>query len=460
MENICAIQNATQYLKSKYENSFKIDRLMNIHIFSLRIASFIELVNFWSQILGYVVYACDNHKIRKKIINNLNDENCGNLTHVETFYEFLVECGFNKPLDEIKTNHVIKKYYDMLNLYICDNTFEQSCAILGSIEYVYHMMSGEINKYFEEKMNYQPSNHYTTHESLDVKHATDLFECSTSDCLNSKFLDIGANWIINCMEELIDFKPVFGYTYEDSDIEKYALSLFENKPENGLIILSGGDTLFELAGKITNLTAVDMNLGQVKLVKNKIYHIINKSYDTFLMDLEKQEIVYDKLFCKIKKGDSFENVFNIESLKKDFGEEAVKNTTKDFATHFNEVSNNHGVYHGWIFDRNLQIKIDKSKEFDIDAIQKTNIEHSLFEDKLTFDTYDFIQTSNITDWMDNKSFLAFCDKVKTSLRIGGMLVMRRLASNNILHDKFPNCIVIEDKTDMYSETIIWKKIKV
>lgn len=451
------IESATSYLDAKYQNSFKIDRMMNIQIFSLRISSFIELVNYWSQILGYVIYACDDHKIRKKIVMNLIDENCGNLTHVETFYQFLVECGFEGTLKDIKSNYIVSKYQDLLHSYMTKYSFEQSCAILGSIEYVYHVISGEINSYFREKKGYQPSNHYTTHELVDIQHATDLFDCSNEQSLTHELLDIGAHWIIDCLTELLDFKPVFGYTYEDSDIEKYALTLFDGVPESGLIILSGGDTMFELAGKINNLTAVDMNLGQIKLVTEKIQHLKMKTYHDFLMELEKKKIVYDNLFCKLKSGDSFENVFDAESLKKDFGEEAVKNTTKDFAVHFHTVSDNRGIYHSWIFDRDLQLKIDKSAEFDTNAIETVNIEHSLFEHKLYPNTYDFIQTSNITDWMEYNQFVEFCEKVKISLKINGILIMRRLASDNILSVHFPNCILMEDKTDLYSETIVWKK---
>lgn len=449
------ISLATDYLDTKYQNSFKIDKMMNIQIFSLRISSFIELVNYWSQILGYVIYACDDHTIRKKIVRNLIDENCGNLTHVETFYQFLVECGFEGSIKNIKSSFVVKKYHNLLQSYMTNYSFEQCCTILGSIEYIYHIISGEINNFFREKKGYQPSNHYTTHELVDIQHATELFECS--DSLTHELLDIGANWIINCLTELLDFKPVFGYTYEDSDIEKYALTLFNGVPENGLIILSGGDTMFELAGSITNLTAVDMNLGQVKLVKEKMQHLIAHTYENFLDELEKKKIVYDNLFYKLKSGDSFENVFDAESLKKDFGEDAVKNTTKDFAVHFHTVSDNRGVYYSWIFDRDLQMKIDKSKEFNIDAIEKVNVEHSLFEQKIYPDTYDFIQTSNITDWMEYNQFVSFCDKVKLSLKINGILIMRRLASNNLISVHFPNCILINDKTDLYSETIIWKK---
>lgn len=307
---------------------------MNIQIFSIRLSSFVELVNYWSQILGYVIYACNDHKIRRKIVMNLIDENCGKLTHVETFYQFLVECGFKGSLQSIKSNFIVLKHHNLLQSYMTKYSFEQCCAILGSIEYIYHIISGEINKYFEEAKGYQPSNHYTIHELLDVQHATDLFDCSNEVALTNDLLDIGANWIIGCMSELLDFKPVFGYTYEDSDIENLALAMLENVPENCLIILSGGDTMFDLAGKITNLTAVDMNLGQVKLVKEKIKHLKEKSYQKFLEELETKQIVYDNLFCKLKNGDSFENVFDAELLKKRIWRRSCKKHNKKFCYTF------------------------------------------------------------------------------------------------------------------------------
>lgn len=451
------IMHSVFYLENKYKDFFKIDRLMNVQIFSSRISSFIHLVNYWSQILGYVIYGCKNYTIRKKIVMNLMDENCGNITHVETFYKFLVECGFEESLESIKSNHVIQKYQDLLSGYITNHSFEEACAILGSIEYVYHMMSAEINKYFFDKLEYQPQNHYTTHELVDIKHATDLFDCTNEIALQEKFLDMGAMWIIECFSELLNFTPVFGYTYEDAKVEIEAISAMNVSPKDGLIILSGGDTMFELSNKIENLTAVDMNLGQVRLVFEKIFHLENESYEKFLLELEEKNIVYDKLFCKLKSGDSFENVFDAESLKKDFGENAVKNTSENFANHFHKVSDQKGIYHQWIFERDLRIKVERSKEFDLDQIKKVKIEHSLFESKLTPDSYDFIQTSNITDWMDNQQFLKFCEKVKLSLRCGGVLVMRRLASNNYLRQQFEGSILVEDKTEIYSETIVWKK---
>ena len=50
------------------------------------------------------------------------------------------------------------------------------------------------------------------------------------------------------------------------------------------------------------------------------------------------------------------------------------------------------------------------------------------------------------------------DKVKLALKPKGILIARRLLSDNILEDKFDsNQIKCEDLTGFYKETILWTK---
>lgn len=443
-----------EYLDNKYHNSFKINHNMNIKIFAEKLSPFIVLVNYWSQILGYVIYRCDDPLIRKKIIENLVDENCGEMTHVESFKNFLTECGFNK---KIETNKTVLKYKDMLQLHVLTNNYKTSCAILGAIEYVYHMISKTINKYFSDKMGYTPSNHYTTHEIVDIKHATDLFDCTDQLDVTFNDCDIGAQWIICCLTELLYVEPLFGHTYEDLNVELQAIDMCDN-PSSGLMILSGGDTMFEIANKIKKITAVDCNLGQIELVNEKIHHLKNGSYESFIKELELRDIVYCDLFKKVKTGNySYDDVFCRESLKEKFGLNAVKHTNINFPKYFEQVANKTGKYQEWIFDRDFKQKINQSASFDIRAIQLVDIVHDFIENKLIDDSYDFIQTSNVTDWMNHHQYVKFCEKLKLSLKVGGVLIMRRLASTNLLAPQFPNSINVHDQTNLYSETIIWKK---
>ena len=72
------------------------------------------------------------------------------------------------------------------------------------------------------------------------------------------------------------------------------------------------------------------------------------------------------------------------------------------------------------------------------------------------DSYDFIQTSNITDWITPEMCNNLCQLLKTKLNKNGILVMRRMLSDNILHTQFPDCITMQDETNIYSESILWQ----
>ena len=72
--------------------------------------------------------------------------------------------------------------------------------------------------------------------------------------------------------------------------------------------------------------------------------------------------------------------------------------------------------------------------------------------------YDFIQTSNITDWMNNNDFIYTCNLLKNKLNKNGILIMRRMLSDNILETHFENSIKLHDNTNIYSECILYKNI--
>lgn len=66
---------------------------------------------------------------------------------------------------------------------------------------------------------------------------------------------------------------MFGFVYEDFEIEKKMIEKYLVIDDNldGLGILSGGCTMFEIAKYFSNkkLTCVDFNNKQVELVKKK-----------------------------------------------------------------------------------------------------------------------------------------------------------------------------------------------
>lgn len=220
-----------ELLNNHYRN-FKIEfENIKINDFANRMEPFIFLVNQWSCILGLSVSKCNNYKIRRNIVANLFDENCDKYTHVETFYFFINECksenfceqsnsnqsnteqsngdqiylNIQKILHFSEKNNTINKYYTILKEFIETKTFEEGCQFLGAIEYVYHLISKDINEYFEKSKGIAPLNHYTVHEYLDTQHAFDLFECSydfNSDDTNNNLYS-GADWIICVIKDLL-----------------------------------------------------------------------------------------------------------------------------------------------------------------------------------------------------------------------------------------------------------------
>jgi hypothetical protein len=179
---------------------------IDIDTFSDKIASFIRIIEFWTQALGLLLAKCENHKKRKNIINNLYDENCQDMTHVETFYAFLSECSDKAPLDIVltasKNNQTISKFITIMKNFISNNTFEDSCEVLGSAEYIYSLISEDVNELFYKYKNIHPKFHYVI-KKIDTKHATDLFDCSEK-IVSEHNLYFGADWITGIINELVN----------------------------------------------------------------------------------------------------------------------------------------------------------------------------------------------------------------------------------------------------------------
>ena len=256
---------------------------------------------------------------------------------------------------------------------------------------------------------------------------------------------------------------MFGFVYEDSEIEKTQIEKYLNLSNSltGLMILSGGCTMFDISKYFTGgkLISVDFNLEQVNLVKNKI-NLLSKEPDKYNQFVSQINMPFDNLFVQIKNFEPFDKVFSTDNLISQFGESAVINTPDSFVEHFESVYNNKSnlFYWNWIWNRDLNCKnINKELLDNLEYIKKTDIVCGKFEDLLTSNTYDFIQTSNLTDWMDIETFDSFCVKLSNALKPGGILIMRRLLSRNILIEKFPDSIKLHDKTNFYKETICYVK---
>jgi hypothetical protein len=102
---------------------------------------------------------------------------------------------------------------------------------------------------------------------------------------------------------------MFGFVYEDFEIEKEMIEKFltSTKNLNRLMILSGGCTMFEIAKYFSNgkLTSVDFNIKQIELVKKKIELMEKgeKEYNNFILSIN---MPFDNLFIRINNGEKFD----------------------------------------------------------------------------------------------------------------------------------------------------------
>lgn len=200
--------DAKKFMIKYYDNN-KIIFPSDIKSFSFNFSFFIELVNYWTQILALTLHKSSYPDNRKYLVKNLVDENLSELTHVETFYNFLLECDYNNSnhikelITKSKLNNIVIKYKTMLENFIIQNTFSDCVEMLGAIEYTYHLIATDINKYFSIKLKKEPSFHFNLHEILDITHAEELFLSSENSTILNSNIEFGTKWIINVINELI-----------------------------------------------------------------------------------------------------------------------------------------------------------------------------------------------------------------------------------------------------------------
>lgn len=204
------IEQVKIFITEYYANN-KIVLPSDIKLFSNNFCFFIELVNHWTQILGLVLFKSSFPNTRKYLVKNLVDENLSELTHVETFYNFLLECNYDgtqgtnieQILIKSKLNPVVIKYKTMIEKFLNENTFSNCVEMLGSIEYAYHLIASDINKFFIDKLNNEPSFHFNLHEILDITHAEELFKSSSNSTITYSNVEFGTKWIIDVISELL-----------------------------------------------------------------------------------------------------------------------------------------------------------------------------------------------------------------------------------------------------------------
>lgn len=187
----------------------------------------------------------------------------------------------------------------------------------------------------------------------------------------------------------------------------------------------------------------------------------------------KFELLFKEL---VKSNFNYKKIFNRKYLETIFGKNAVINSlNKEFYTHFEEIikqyeekfnPNNNYFYHQILhndyninclpsyFDNIVDNIVDSKK---INYINDNMID--FLKDKT--DEYDFIQTSNITDWLSIDEILTFIQNIHTALKDNGYVIMRRLNGDycleNMLKKNFKIIKSPIDKSMFYSEVVVAQK---
>jgi len=147
---------------------------------------------------------------------------------------------------------------------------------------------------------------------------------------------------------------------------------------------------------------------------------------------------------------AFETVFNRSNLISAFGENAVKySMSKEFTEHFSEVmskaikkyqfENNYfldQIFKGQ-YNEDLPIFLDEeNKKIILSNLHKLNFINKPFHEyvKETNQTYDFIHTSNITDWLPLDILDGMYKDIYTKLNVKGKVMSRRLNGDHSLID--------------------------
>lgn len=282
---------------------------------------------------------------------------------------------------------------------------------------------------------------------------------------------------------------MFSIVREDPSIELAIINKYiGNKPCNILTIASGGCTMFTLLSctNINNIDAVDINCDQLYLcalklgiirffnnsddvlnffegmyskniceeILSRVYTLKYISHNTYNFWMSNINDVsyginkigkYEQLFRDLATSDyDFEKIFSHDNLQKNFGSKAVASTT-NFVDKFKKIfsdyekdniETNYFYYNivNGITDRNnlpTYLKhIHKISKVSTDKIHFITNDINNYTKEIADKTYNFINLSNVTDWMTEKDIDILFQQIYRILTENGCVVLRRLASNN------------------------------
>lgn len=308
---------------------------------------------------------------------------------------------------------------------------------------------------------------------------------------------------------------LFSQVREDPSVEMEVIRRFL-KPKKAKIILvgSGGCTVLSLLSldNVDEIHCVDMSESQLRLIRLKIavicyfmeketilkfFHgddpkIIETLEDLEISKEDKQfwrghnklllkginqsggfEVLFQQL---VASGFDFDTLFDRKALISIFGESAVVNSlNKEFSDHFRQILTTYETlyrpednyfYHQILYNRYHPDCLPPYFD-DLEAIQTSHSKikyHTSdfvkYISKQPDRSHDFVQTSNLTDWMSHKELHSFLQDIHRVLKPGGYVVMRRLNGDydleKVASTYFSLDTTFVDRSHFYSQIVVGK----
>lgn len=444
----CAFIDANVFLSGLKNNTIPFQDFINSQ------CRFVNCVNYWSQILGRLLYRLPDHKDRKLILENLFEEHGfeqGHDSHVATFTNFMESIGgsVNHSMDRAS-----RDFNETLDTIVSSHALAECIATLGFVEYYYQIISSVIVSYLKQQGKYT-NIHYAEHELLDVKHYTDLFSLLAKYPDNDQ-LQAMQHGSFNTRQlfdkyytySYLDNKALsantdlriakFGYHWEDPTVEEqYITTNPKVDVKNILLIGSGGEVLFHLLAKLgdslESVTCLDFNPCQIGLIKRKFSDISEGRLDEYYGS------IFEDLFYQSFNDGKWDEHFSLANLAKHFSDTAIKykHPEHSFSKHFKErceSMNPDSPFYQLL--RYRKYNADNRPEFYtlFDAV-KRNWHKVTFAvgDIITYlrtlptgVLFDFMSISNVTDWLSGYECAKLMEHVEQRLTFGGRLVHRRI----------------------------------
>jgi pyrroloquinoline quinone (PQQ) biosynthesis protein C len=444
---------------------------------------FYYAVESFPRMLLKLALKIDNSDQRLLIIENIWEEHGKGdkeQFHTTTFKEHLNLLEEQNKEVYLSRNLFVEKWID--NILESNHSMGKLASTLAGIEYIYAVISEDIALYIE-KLNFEEkSTHYSTHAELDWSHGRELLEvieyCNLHideeafSLAQILFIEMFDKLSFPTKKELIEVSKMavsFYHSREDSSIGVEAIKNLKKDKINAFSICSGGEHILHYLEEFENninIDLVDINQEQLNVFKNKLNNIPQEEIGKFeylfnyLRQLThgyiEEKTRFEIMSEKEELGFFVDMLFSRKNLNIIFTENATKYSSACFSEHFFQAFI-HSLYEENSNAMNIFYK---------EPVFKTNKSLSHLSENITYTTeslinytfdkkYDFIDLSNIGDWMIIEEYNFILKNAFNALNKGGILVTRKLLGDYSLNTQlsllpFKEIISKKDKTCFYS----------